>query len=92
MIQLSQHALISFETVGPQFRNVVLKIKHRPMLSRVTEKKNLHGTILGPLLFNIHVNRMKETITENCELIQYSDDTMIFSANTNEKEALKNLE
>ena len=50
------------------------------------------GTILGPLLFNIYVNRMKEFITEKCELIQYADDTMIFSANTNEKEALKNLE
>ena len=50
------------------------------------------GTILGPLLFNIYVNRMKEYITEKCELIQYADDTMIFSANTNEKKALKNLE
>ena len=50
------------------------------------------GTILGPLLSNIYVNRKKETITEKCELIQYAHDTMIFSANTNEKEALENLE
>ena len=50
------------------------------------------GTILGPLLFNIYVNRRKEFMTEKCGLIQYADDTMIFSANTNEKEALKNLE
>ena len=34
------------------------------------------GTILGgPLLFNNYVNRMKETITENCEVIQDADDT-----------------
>ena len=52
----------------------------------------VQGTILGPLLFNIYVNRMKEMITKKCELIEYADDTMIFSANTNEKEALKNLE
>ena len=49
-------------------------------------------TILGPLLLNIYVNRMKEFITEKRELIQYADDAMTFSANTNEKEALKNLE
>ena len=35
---------------------------------------------------------MKEFIAEKCEPIQYADDTMIFSANTNEKVALKNLE
>ena len=44
------------------------------------------------MLLNIYVNRMKETITEKCELIQYADDTIIFSANTNEKEALRNWE
>ena len=50
------------------------------------------GTISGPLLFNNYVNRMKEYITEKCELTQYADVTMFFSAKTNGKEALKNLE
>ena len=45
----------------------------------------LKGTILRPLLFNIYVNRMKETITKNYDLLQNADDTMIISANTNEK-------
>ena len=49
------------------------------------------SAILGPLLFNNYVNRMKvdNQITENCEVIQYADDTKIFSASTKEKELFK---
>ena len=36
-------------------------------------------TVLGPLFFNIHVNDMQQSVMENCDLIQYADDTMIFS-------------
>ena len=38
------------------------------------------GTVLGPLLFNIYVNDMQQSVMENCNLIQYADDTMISSS------------
>ena len=38
------------------------------------------GTVLGPLLFNIYVNDMQQSVKENCNLIQYADDTMISSS------------
>ena len=38
------------------------------------------GTVLGPLLFNIYVNDMQQSVMENCNLFQYDDDTMIFSS------------
>ena len=37
------------------------------------------GTVLGPLLFNIYVNDMQQSVMEDCNLIQYADDTMISS-------------
>ena len=37
------------------------------------------GTILGPLLFNMYVNDMRASISKDCNLVQYADDTMIFS-------------
>ena len=38
------------------------------------------GTVLGPLLFNIYVNDMQQSVMENCNLIHYADDTMISSS------------
>ena len=36
------------------------------------------GTVLGPLLFNIYVNDMKDDTDLNSNIIQYADDTFIF--------------
>ena len=36
------------------------------------------GTVLGPLLFNIYVNDMKDDTDVNSNIIQYSDDSFIF--------------
>ena len=36
------------------------------------------GTVLGPLLFNIYVNDMKDDTDVNSNIIQYADDTFIF--------------
>ena len=49
------------------------------------------GTVLGPLLFNIYVNDMQQTVTENCSLIQYADDTMIFSSHSDAMQAVEKL-
>ena len=50
------------------------------------------GTILGPLLFNLYVNSMINTIIKPCELVQYADDTFLFVANENIEEAIRHLE
>ena len=49
------------------------------------------GTVLGPLLFNIYVNERQRTVTENCSLIQYADDTMIFPSHSDAKQAFEKL-
>ena len=48
-------------------------------------------TILGPLLFNIYVNNMIETIESSCNLVQYADDNMIFTSNEDVYDSLKAL-
>ena len=50
------------------------------------------GTVLGPLLFNIYVNSMKQTISNQCKLVQYADDTMILCSDKDENHALNKLE
>ena len=50
------------------------------------------GTILGPLLFKIYVNNMVEKIDNSCNLVQYADDTMIFTSNKDVYDSLKALE
>ena len=37
------------------------------------------GTVLGSLL-NIDVNSMSKSVSNNCQLVQYAGDTMIYSA------------
>ena len=41
------------------------------------------GTILGPLLFNLYINDLRTNIPEKREVIQYADDTMLFTAESN---------
>ena len=48
------------------------------------------GTILGPLLFTLYVNDIIEQI--NCDVAQYADDTLLFTASTDLDEACRKLE
>ena len=40
----------------------------------------LQRIVLGPLLFIIYVFDMQDSVMENCSLIQYADDTMVFNS------------
>ena len=50
------------------------------------------GTVLGPLLFNIYVNDMKDDIDANSNIIQYADDTFIFCSGKTISESKLHLE
>ena len=50
------------------------------------------GTVLGPLLFNIYVNSMEKSVSNNCQLVQYADDTLIYPAHQDKNQAIQNLE
>ena len=39
------------------------------------------GTILGPLLFNLYINDLRLKIPNDCQLVQYADDTLTFRSN-----------
>ena len=52
----------------------------------------LQGTVLGPLLFNIYINDITKYISEECRIIQYADDCLIYSANLKPDIAVENLQ
>ena len=41
-------------------------------------------TILGPLLFNINVNDLAKIVEKDCTVVQYADDTFLFTSDTDE--------
>ena len=42
------------------------------------------GTISGPLLFNINVNDLAKSVEEDRMVVQYADDTFLFTSDTDE--------
>ena len=38
------------------------------------------GTVIGPLLFNIYYNDLRDQIDKNCEVVQYADDTLLLAS------------
>ena len=50
------------------------------------------GTVLGPLLFNIYIKDITKYISEECRIIQYADDCLIYSANPKPDIAFENLQ
>ena len=40
-----------------------------------------HGTVLGPLLFIIHVKDMQQNLALNCQILQNADGTMLSTTN-----------
>ena len=50
------------------------------------------GTIMGPLLFNIYVDFMRSSVQRPTQLVQYADDTFLYSASGNLEQSIKYLE
>ena len=50
------------------------------------------GTVLGPLLFNLYVNDLKDSIDSKSRLIQYADDCLIYSSGQDSPQTLAELQ
>ena len=50
------------------------------------------GTILGPLLFNIYVKDLAKIVEKDCTVVQYADDTFLFTSDTDEISSKTKLE
>ena len=50
------------------------------------------GTIMGPLLFNVYVNFMRFSVQRPTQLVQYADDTFLYSGSGNLEQSIKYLE
>ena len=50
------------------------------------------GTGLGPLLFNIYVNSLYTCIDHKSSVVQYADDTMVFTSSKKIESAVESLE
>ena len=50
------------------------------------------GTVLGPLLFNLHINDTRMKIPIDCQLVKYADDTLTFTSNHVLINAMNDLE
>jgi len=42
------------------------------------------GSVLGPLLFLVHINDISKSVSEKCSSILFADDTTFIIANHNE--------
>ena len=50
------------------------------------------GSKLGPVLYNIYIGDMPSVKTWGCNIIQYADDTIIYTSSQSPKIAAKNLQ
>ena len=41
-------------------------------------------TVIGPLLFKIYVNDLAKVVEKDCTVVQYADDTFLFTSDTDE--------
>lgn len=50
---------------------------------RVSFKGLAQGSTLSPLLYNVYTRNLESTITPNMNIIQYADDVVLYTTNTN---------
>lgn len=56
-----------------------------------TYKGVLQGSVLSPLLFNLYINNLHSSTTNNCKLLQFADDTVIYNRRNDIEKLLQDL-
>lgn len=57
----------------------------------LTHKGVPQESVLSPLLFKLYINKLREETTNNCKILQFADDTVIFTGGFDSEEILHNL-
>ncbi|EFN62498.1 RNA-directed DNA polymerase from mobile element jockey [Camponotus floridanus] len=74
------------------FRRLQFVINSELSDTRFSYKGVPQGSILSPILFNIYISKLRKHIREDCELVQFADDSAIFVSSPQIDKALTELE
>lgn len=74
------------------FRKIQFVINGNLSETKFSYKGVPQGSILSPLLFNLYVAKCKDHILNDCKILQFADDIVIFKRSADPGKALQSIE